>query len=104
MHDACPQRSHIGLLFLRLSVRLTVATHGSQKLFGWFSGPGLGGLDSRVPDNAKDTATSRQKAPSPMGRAFFYAVIALYFPALKPDQGDLDVMTVDLLQAIRRAS
>jgi len=39
-----------------------------------------------------------------MGRAFFYAVIALYFPALKPDQGDLDVMTVDLLQAIRRAS
>ena len=31
----------IGLLFLRLAVGLTLAGHGTQKLFGWFGGPGL---------------------------------------------------------------
>ena len=31
----------IGLLLLRLTVGLTLATHGTQKLFGWFGGPGL---------------------------------------------------------------
>ncbi len=31
----------IGLLFLRLTVGLTLAAHGTQKLFGWFGGPGL---------------------------------------------------------------
>jgi putative oxidoreductase len=33
-HDA-------GLLLLRLAVGLTIAVHGSQKLFGWFDGGGL---------------------------------------------------------------
>lgn len=33
----------IGLLLLRLSVGLTLAAHGAQKLFGWFGGPGLEG-------------------------------------------------------------
>jgi putative oxidoreductase len=33
----------IGLLLLRLSVGALLAGHGSQKLFGWFSGPGLKG-------------------------------------------------------------
>jgi putative oxidoreductase len=32
---------NIGLLLLRLAVGLTLAAHGSQKLFGWFDGPGL---------------------------------------------------------------
>src|SRR2546422_5640363 len=31
----------IGLLLLRLTVGLTLAAHGGQKLFGWFSGSGL---------------------------------------------------------------
>ena len=31
----------IGLLFLRLTVGLTLAAHGGQKLFGWFGGSGL---------------------------------------------------------------
>ncbi len=30
-----------GLLFLRLAVGLTLAAHGTQKLLGWFGGPGL---------------------------------------------------------------
>lgn len=33
----------IGLLVLRLVVGLTLAAHGTQKLFGWFGGPGLEG-------------------------------------------------------------
>lgn len=31
----------LGLLILRLTVGTLVAGHGSQKLFGWFKGPGL---------------------------------------------------------------
>jgi putative oxidoreductase len=34
---------NIGLLLLRLAVGLTLAGHGSQKLFGWFGGHGLNG-------------------------------------------------------------
>jgi putative oxidoreductase len=30
-----------GLLLLRLVVGITLGLHGTQKLFGWFSGPGL---------------------------------------------------------------
>ncbi len=33
----------IGLLLLRLTIGLTLAAHGSQKLFGWFGGHGLEG-------------------------------------------------------------
>ena len=33
----------IGLLILRLVVGLTLAAHGTQKLFGWFGGYGLAG-------------------------------------------------------------
>ncbi len=31
----------IGLLLLRLAAGLTIAAHGTQKLFGWFGGDGL---------------------------------------------------------------
>ncbi len=31
----------VGLLLLRVVVGLTLAFHGTQKLFGWFNGPGL---------------------------------------------------------------
>jgi putative oxidoreductase len=33
----------VGLLLARLVVGLLMAAHGSQKLFGWFGGPGLAG-------------------------------------------------------------
>src|SRR5947209_4731827 len=32
-----------GMLLLRIVVGLTMAAHGSQKLFGWFGGPGFSG-------------------------------------------------------------
>jgi putative oxidoreductase len=35
---------NFGLLILRLVVGITLMGHGSQKLFGWFSGPGLKGF------------------------------------------------------------
>src|SRR5580692_4973529 len=34
---------NIGVLLLRLTVGLTLGAHGTQKLFGWFGGPGLDG-------------------------------------------------------------
>src|SRR4051794_36906519 len=34
----------IGLLLLRLVVGLLFVGHGTQKLFGWFEGPGLAGV------------------------------------------------------------
>jgi putative oxidoreductase len=30
-----------GILILRVTIGLTLAAHGAQKLFGWFGGPGL---------------------------------------------------------------
>lgn len=42
--DARSQRAHdAGLLILRIVLGLTMAAHGSQKLLGWFDGPGLKG-------------------------------------------------------------
>ena len=33
----------IGLAFLRIVIGLTMAAHGAQKAFGWWSGPGPDG-------------------------------------------------------------
>src|SRR6202030_3955855 len=38
----------IGLLLLRLTLGLTLAAHGTQKLFGWFGGPGLDGTGKHM--------------------------------------------------------
>ncbi|MDJ0343433.1 DoxX family membrane protein [Streptomyces sp. H10-C2] len=42
-HAASPHAYDAGLLLFRLTVGLTMAAHGSQKLFGWFGGGGLDG-------------------------------------------------------------
>jgi putative oxidoreductase len=34
---------HIAFFIIRLVLGLAIAAHGSQKLFGWFGGPGLAG-------------------------------------------------------------
>jgi putative oxidoreductase len=34
----------VGLALLRVVVGLTLAAHGAQKLFGWWSGPGIAGF------------------------------------------------------------
>jgi putative oxidoreductase len=34
---------NIGLLILRMVFGITMAAHGSQKLFGWFGGGGIAG-------------------------------------------------------------
>lgn len=38
----------IGLFLLRLAVGLTLAAHGSQKLFGWFGGYGIDGTGTAL--------------------------------------------------------
>ncbi|MFJ1705507.1 DoxX family protein [Kitasatospora sp. NPDC088346] len=40
---ASPHAYGAGLLLLRLALGLTMAAHGSQKLFGWFGGGGIDG-------------------------------------------------------------
>lgn len=40
-HAPARSGADIGLLLLRCAVGLTMAVHGSQKLFGWFNGAGL---------------------------------------------------------------
>lgn len=42
---APPLARDAGLLLLRLVVGLSMAAHGTQKLFGWFDGPGLSGTE-----------------------------------------------------------
>ncbi|MFJ2555183.1 MULTISPECIES: DoxX family membrane protein [unclassified Streptomyces] len=42
-HASTPHAYDVGLLLLRVVLGLTMAAHGSQKLFGWFGGGGLDG-------------------------------------------------------------
>ncbi|MEU9113049.1 DoxX family protein [Streptomyces sp. NPDC048483] len=42
-HAPSPHGYDIGLLLLRIALGLTMAVHGTQKLFGWFGGAGLEG-------------------------------------------------------------
>ncbi|MQS11559.1 DoxX family protein [Streptomyces kaniharaensis] len=41
--ETSPHAYDAGLLLLRLALGLTMAAHGSQKLFGWFGGGGIDG-------------------------------------------------------------
>ncbi|MFE6869338.1 DoxX family protein [Kitasatospora sp. NPDC057692] len=41
-----PHAYDAGLLLLRVALGLTMAAHGSQKLFGWFGGGGLDGTSA----------------------------------------------------------
>ena len=54
---------NVGLLLLRLAVGLTIAAHGTQKLFGWFGGPGLDGtgqfLETRFPNGSASSGDGR---------------------------------------------
>jgi putative oxidoreductase len=43
MEEGKTMSGDLGLLVLRVVIGLIVAAHGSQKLFGWFGGPGLKG-------------------------------------------------------------
>ncbi|MGC0372978.1 DoxX family protein [Streptomyces sp. SAI-229] len=38
-----PHAYDVGLLILRVTLGLTIAAHGAQKLFGWFGGGGIEG-------------------------------------------------------------
>jgi putative oxidoreductase len=38
------EMTDVAILLLRMAVGLTLAAHGSQKLFGWFGGPGINGF------------------------------------------------------------
>jgi putative oxidoreductase len=57
-----------GLLIARLVFGLLLAAHGSQKLFGWFGGPGMSG-----------TAAFLQQLGFPPGRLFAIAVACAEF-------------------------
>ncbi|MET8685110.1 DoxX family protein [Streptomyces sp. NPDC004732] len=50
--------SDLGLLALRWGVGLTMAAHGSQKLFGWFDGNGLDGTAEFFAGNGYSAAKS----------------------------------------------
>ncbi|WP_194292980.1 DoxX family protein [Streptomyces smaragdinus] len=39
--STAPTVRDVGLLLLRLCICVIMTTHGTQKLFGWFGGPGL---------------------------------------------------------------
>lgn len=39
----CVNRRDVGLLALRIGAGAVLAAHGTQKLFGWFGGPGIEG-------------------------------------------------------------
>ncbi|HEU5367860.1 MAG TPA: DoxX family protein [Ktedonobacterales bacterium] len=54
---------NFGLLILRVVIGLTLAAHGSQKMFGWFGGSGLKGFSA---------GTKRMGFRPP----FFWAIIA----------------------------
>jgi putative oxidoreductase len=53
----------IGLLILGVVVGLTLAAHGTQKLFGWFGGPGLKKTAAGLAGAAFQLATRRPPAP-----------------------------------------
>ncbi|MFF8774172.1 DoxX family membrane protein [Kitasatospora sp. NPDC015120] len=52
-----PHAYDAGLLLLRLALGLTMAAHGSQKLFGWFGGGGIDGTGAFFESKGYPAAT-----------------------------------------------
>ena len=66
---------NIGLFLLRLTVGLTLAAHGSQKLFGWLGGTGL----SRIFDEPGRTRTSNLLISPGMSQSFVFKLFPVSY-------------------------
>lgn len=53
----------LGLLILRVVVGLVLIGHGSQKLFGWFGGPGFKGFTQVMGISWSWSSTMRRSSP-----------------------------------------
>lgn len=115
---------NLGLLILRLALGLVVAAHGSQKLFGWFGGPGIAGTSGWLSSMRLRPATLWAVMAglsefggglllvlgvlSPLGSlgiiaAMLMAIILAHWPRFWGAEGGLEYPLVNLLAALALA-